>query len=251
MKDFMTEHYKLNDVFNCDLRGMKLVEIPWLEIQLRDQSENSDVLVIGERTAKDGITQAVLKKPFNSIVATDIMDSPETSHLGKLTKNVDCIKFVQTDFVTHDYEKTFDYIICINVLEHFGMNFSEQSMFGGDLAQDDYIRWNHDLRAIRKMIELMKSKDSKIIITVPAGPPIMSGDVDINNDMPFLRRYDYRRIKIIEQLVNEHNCTIQSDYFYSDDFTQWYEADESVTKPEFQRNNPYSPNICWAFTITN
>lgn len=245
----MTEHYKLNDVFNCELKGMKLVEIPWLEIQLRDQSEDSDVLVIGERAARDGITQAALKKPFNSIVATDIMDSPETSHLAKLTKNVDCIEFVQADFVTHDYEKTFDYIICINVLEHFGMNFSEQPMFGGDLAQDDYIRWNHDLRAVRKMIDLV-NEGGKIIITVPAGPPIMSGDVDTANDMPFLRRYDYRRIKIIEQLVQDTGRTIESDYFYSDDFVQWYEADESVTRPEFQRNNPYSPNICWAFVIS-
>ena len=37
----------------------------------------------------------------------------------------------------------------------------------------DYIRWNHDLRAIEKMIKLL-SKDGKIIITVPAGQPILS-----------------------------------------------------------------------------
>lgn len=253
MKDFMTEHYKLMDVFNCNLKGMKLVEIPWLEIQLQEQTEQSDILIIGERAANDGITQAVLKNPFNSITATDIMSSPENSHLSKLTKNVECIEFVQADFVSYDYGKKFDYIVCINVLEHFGMNFSEQSMFDGELAEDDYIRWNHDLRALNKMMSLLKDgSESKIIVTVPAGQPILSGDIDINNDMPFIRRYDTRRIKIIERLVNEFGKNINNEFFFSKDFVEWFEADESVTHPNaLSYNNPHSPNICWAFTITN
>jgi len=250
MKDFRKEHSDLIGVFNCELKGMKLVEIPWLEIQLQDQTEECDVLVIGERTAKDGITQAVLKNSFNSIVATDILDCPEDSHLGNLVKNTDCVEFVEADFVSHDYGKKFDYIICINVLEHFGMNFAQHSMFDGELAEDDYIRWNHDLRAVKKMMGLLNN-GGKIIITVPGGEPIMSGDVDVANDMPFLRRYDIRRIKIIEKMVEERGMNITSEYFFSQDFEQWYEADESITQPDkVSYNNPYSPNICWAFVIS-
>jgi hypothetical protein len=159
------------------------------------------------------------------------------------------VSFVQQDFILAEEEIKYDYIICINVLEHFGMNFAEFSGFAGEYAGDDYIRWNHDLRAIEKMITLL-NKDGKIIITVPAGQPILSGDINPGNKMPFLRRYDEMRIKLIEQLVNKNGMKIENTFFYSENFNDWFESDMIITSPQYaQANNPYTPNMIWAFTL--
>jgi hypothetical protein len=129
------------------------------------------------------------------------------------------------------------------------MNFAEFSGFAGEYAGDDYIRWNHDLRAIEKMITLL-NKDGKIIITVPAGQPILSGDINPGNKMPFLRRYDEMRIKLIEQLINKNGMKIENTFFYSENFNDWFESDMVITTPQYsQNNNPYTPNMIWAFTL--
>jgi hypothetical protein len=129
------------------------------------------------------------------------------------------------------------------------MNFAEFSGFAGEYAGDDYIRWNHDLRAIEKMIKVL-NKDGKIIITVPAGQPILSGDINPGNKMPFLRRYDEMRINLIMDLANKNGMEIQNTFFYSENFNDWFESDKVITTPQYsQANNPYTPNMIWAFTM--
>lgn len=237
--------------FEFEIKGTKLVEIPYLEEALSEQKETDSILIVGERIATEGILQAVLKRPFKNCLCTDIMEMGQGSTLDKIISRDARVSFIQKDFIEFDESTQYDYIICINVLEHFGMNFAEFSGFAGEYAGDDYIRWNHDLRAIEKMITLIsKSPNSKIIITVPAGQPILSGDINPGNKMPFLRRYDSTRINTIEQIVKKHKMNVVNTYYYSDNFNDWYESDISITEPNYaQASNPYSPNIIWAFTI--
>jgi hypothetical protein len=137
------------------------------------------------------------------------------------------------------------------------MNFAEFSGFDDFVDGDDYIRWNHDLRAIRKMIKLLsKNPKSKIIITVPAGPPIMQGDINfLGNLMPSLRRYDKHRIEFINKMVKsiDGNLDIDQHFYVTSDYHKWYETDIIITsryngKGDFMPN-PTSHNIIWAFTI--
>lgn len=234
-----------------EIKGTKLVEIPYLENELSEQIETDKVLIVGERIATEGILQAVLKRPFTSCLCTDIMPMGPGSTLERIIDADNRVSFVQQDFILAEEETKYDYIICINVLEHFGMNFAEFSGFAGEYAGDDYIRWNHDLRAIEKMIKLLKKDSkSKIIITVPAGQPIMSGDINPGNKMPFLRRYDVERIKLIEQIAHKNNMSIENTFYYSENFNDWYESDISITEPKYsQAHNPYTPNMIWAFTM--
>lgn len=234
-----------------EIKGTKLVEIPFLEKELDLQNQDSDILIVGERIATEGILQAVLKRPFNNCVCTDIMPMGVDSTLDKIISSDRRVEFKQLDFIEFDESKKFNYIICINVLEHFGMNFAEFSGFSGEYAGDDYIRWNHDLRAIEKMIRLLDTdKDSKVIITVPGGAPILMGDINPGNKMPFLRRYDYTRIQLVSEVINKNKMTISNTFYYSENFNDWYETDISITSPTYlQSNNPYTPNIIWAFTL--
>jgi hypothetical protein len=232
-----------------EIKGTKLVEIPYLERELLEQKESDKVLIVGERIATEGILQAVLKNSFTSCLCTDIMPMGTGSTLERIIDADSRVSFVQQDFILAEEDTKYDYIICINVLEHFGMNFAEFSGFAGEYAGDDYIRWNHDLRAIEKMITLL-NKDGKIIITVPAGQPILSGDINPGNKMPFLRRYDEMRIKVIEGIAAKHNMVIENTFFYSENFDDWFESDISITSPKYsQANNPYTPNMIWAFTL--
>ena len=233
--------------------GTKLVEIPYLENALSNQKETDNILIVGERIATEGILQAVLKRPFNKCLCTDIMEMGKDSTLEKIINRDSRVSFIQKDFIEFDkYSVKYNYIICINVLEHFGMNFAEFSGFAGEYSGDDYIRWNHDLRAIEKMIELLKKdNNSKIIITVPAGQPILSGDINPGNKMPFLRRYDQTRIQVIDDIVKKHKMKLENMFYYSENFNDWFETDILITGPNcVQANNPYSPNMIWAFTIS-
>jgi hypothetical protein len=131
------------------------------------------------------------------------------------------------------------------------MNFAEFHGFSGVLAGDDYIRWNHDLRAIQKMVKLLSDNpNAKVIITVPAGQPILTGDINPGNKMPFLRRYDSVRISLIKEMLESMNLILSNTFFYSENFNDWFESDISITEPKYsQANNPYTPNMIWAFTI--
>ena len=240
-----------------EIKGSKLVEIPYLELQLRDQTKNDNILIVGERSATEGILQAVMKREYKSIRCTDIMEKVPNSPLDLAIQNNNNISFNQQDFIKYDESKKYDYIICINVLEHFGMNFAEFSGFDDYVNGDDYIRWNHDLRAIRKMIKLLsKNPKAKIIITVPAGPPIMQGDINfLGNLMPSLRRYDKHRIEFINEMVKsiDGNLDVDQHFYVTSDYYKWYETDIIITsryngKGDFMPN-PTSHNIIWAFTI--
>lgn len=234
-----------------EIKGTKLVEIPYLDTHLNEQTSNDNVLIVGERIATEGILQTVLKREFESCVCTDIMEMGKDSTLDRIIKSDSRVSFIQEDFIKFSEDKKFDYIICINVLEHFGMNFAEFHGFSGELATDDYVRWNHDLRALQKMIKLLnKNPKSKIIVTVPAGQPMMSGDINENNKMPFLRRYDIVRIRHIHKMLNTLNVTLEETFYYSENFNEWYETDISITDLQYhQAHNPYTPNAIWAFVI--
>jgi hypothetical protein len=236
-----------------EIKGAKLVEIPFLKHHISDRSSTDNILVVGEQIGVEGVIQTIVDVGFNQVVCTDIMAMPTGCELYNITQQHANVKFIQHDFVEFPEDQTFQYIACINVLEHFGMNYAEFHGFSGGLAGDDYIRWNHDLRGIQKMITLLnKNKTAKIIITVPCGQPIFSGDLNQNNKMPMLRRYDEVRINLIKQMVSELNMQLDEVFYVSEDFTTWYETDYHVSTPQyFQLQNPYSPNAIWAFTITH
>jgi hypothetical protein len=46
-----------------EIKGTKLVEIPYLERELSEQKESDKVLIVGERIATEGILKSVLKRP--------------------------------------------------------------------------------------------------------------------------------------------------------------------------------------------
>lgn len=236
-----------------EVKGAKLVELPFLQNSLQDRNTTDNILVVGEQVGAEGIIQTIVEIGFDRILCTDIMPMIDDSELHKITLEHSNVTFVQQDFVEFPEEEQFQYIACINVLEHFGMNYAEFQGFSGALAGDDYIRWNHDLRGINKMIRLLKkNKEAKIIITVPCGQPIFSGDLNPNNKMPMLRRYDDVRIHLIKRMVTESNMKLEEVFYITQDFNTWYESDHLVsTQQFFHLQNPYSPNAIWAFTITH
>ena len=234
-----------------EIKGTKIVELPYLEKQLVSQAKTDSILIVGEHVATEGILQTVLKRDFSECVCTDIQAIGKNSTLEKIIAEDSRVSFLQQDFVEAAEDKKYDYIICINVLEHFGMNFIESYGFSGILAGDDYIRWNHDLRAIQKMITLLSDNpNAKIIVTVPAGQPILTGDINLGNKMPLLRRYDNLRINLIKEMLDSMKVFLSDTFYYSENFEDWFQTDASITNPQYaQASNPFTPNIIWAFTI--
>jgi hypothetical protein len=232
----------------AEIKGTKLVEIPYLAQELSDSGKK--VLVIGERIGNEGIVETILEKT-GDILCTDIMELQPESILDGIIKETPTVRFLQGDFITFDETVKYDYIVCINVLEHFGMNFTQRPMFTDDKVCEDYvIKWNYDMKAIDKMVKLL-SAAGKIIITVPCGNPVLSGDCDSLTTMPFLRRYDYLRISKIKELVTNLGCHLKESFYYSENFVDWLEAGIEISHPQnISLHNPYSPNIIWAFTIT-
>ena len=107
-----------------EIKGTKLVEIPYLDMELENQNKN--VLIVGERIGNEGIIETIFKKT-KTITCTDIMEMKSESILSEIIEKNPTVKFIQKDFLTFDESKKFDYIVCINVLEHFGMNFSKKT----------------------------------------------------------------------------------------------------------------------------
>ena len=85
-----------------EIKGSKLVEIPYLELQLRDQTKNDNILIVGERSATEGILQAVMKREYKSIRCTDIMEKVPNSPLDLAIQNNNNISFNQQDFIKYD-----------------------------------------------------------------------------------------------------------------------------------------------------
>jgi hypothetical protein len=239
----------MNDEF--EIKGGKLVELPYLEKELSNQTKTDSILIVGEHVATEGVLQTVLKRDFSECICTDIQAVGKGSTLEKIIERDSRVSFIQQDFVEAAEDKKYDYIVCINVLEHFGMNFEKFHGFSGALAGDDYIRWNHDLRAIQKMVALLNDNpDAKIIVTVPGGQPVLTGDINPGNRMPFLRRYDILRINLIEEMLDSMKVSLSSTFYYSENFVEWFQGDISITSPYYAHaNNAFSPNMIWAFTI--
>lgn len=235
----------------AQIKGSKLVEIPFLDGELSEDSKNT--LIIGERVGNEGIIETVVRKQ-SPIVCTDIMEMQENSILDNIIKNNKNVSFIQGDFLNFSETVKYHYICCINVLEHFGMNFHDKKMFSSknDDYDDDVIKWNYDIKALLKMINLLSNHSTaKIIITVPCGPPIFTGDTSTETTLPFLRRYDSLRIEKIKTLTSGMGLKLMEKYYISEDFSNWFQCGSEVSRPTyFQRQNPFSPNSIWAFTLT-
>ena len=229
----MEKHIKLN--------GTKIVEVPYFANQLTDNAKS--VLVIGERFGGiEGISETIHELGFTNVCTTDILESPEDSWLRQNTT----WKHIQCDFIKFDESLLFDYIISISVFEHFGFWFAGNRMADG-LIEDDICYWNHDIRGILKSCKLLKDSDSKLIITLPAGPYMNYEETG----EPFLRSYDYRRQTLIKNILNKHKFRISNEsFYYSADFQNWDEMSSDINDPKYYSvYNIHTPNVIWALTI--
>ena len=223
------------------LKGTKIVEVPYFADQLTDNSKS--VLIIGEcQGGHEGISETIHEKGFANVSTTDIMPSlPEYW----LRQNTDW-EHIQCDFIKFDETRQFDYIISVSVFEHFGFWFAGNRMADG-LVEDDVCYWNHDIRGILKSCKLLKDADSKLIITLPAGPYMNYEE----SGEPFLRYYDYRRQALIKQILNKHDFQISNEqFYYSADFQNWDEMSPEINDPKYYSvYNIHTPNVIWALTI--
>jgi hypothetical protein len=224
-----------------DLKGTKVVEVPYFANQLKDV--NKSILIVGERRGGvEGISETIKDLGFNNVYTTDILPTEEDSWLRKETN----WKHIQSDFIEFDETLKFDYIISISVFEHFGFWFAGNRMANG-LSEDDKCYWNHDIRGINKACKLLKDKDSKLIITLPAGPYMNYEE----SGEPFLRYYNSQRQAIIKSECQKNGFYFSDQkFYYSEDFYNWNEVEPEINNPQYyQVYNPYSPNVIWAFTI--
>ena len=224
-----------------NLKGTKLVEVPYFTNQLDDK--NKSVLIIGEcQGGIEGVSESVLDKGFANVNTTDIMPSEPGCWLRKNTS----WEHIQCDFIDFDESNKYDFIISISVFEHFGFWFAGNRMANG-LAEDDICRWNHDLLGINKACKLLKDVRSKLIITLPAGPYM---NYEISGE-PFLRYYDFRRQNIIKSELKRNGYYISNEKFYiSNDFTNWEEVSPEINDPKYYSYyNIHSPNVIWGLTI--
>lgn len=236
------------------IKGSKIAELAYMHNCLSQPINNDkDILIIGEREGREGVSMYAvdtLDLDKDSITCTDISELAEDSYLSDLVNEFDNAHFIKADFTEYEDVK-FDYIVCISVLEHFGMKYGNRNMFGDDIAfdvmDDDYIRWNHDIRGLLKMCDLLKNNQSKAIITVPAGG-YMNYD---ENGFPFLRYYNLQRRDLIHKMISEYGYNIYNEKFYiSQDFQNWEETNISVMDMQrWGQLNPHSPNALWCFEI--
>jgi hypothetical protein len=212
--------------------GCKLVELPYLEENLID----GNVLIVGERNGDEGIIDTVYKKN-KEIDCTDIDEIDDGNIVDYYLYQQGAGTFFHTNFLDFPESKKYDNVACINVLEHFGMGWGNKT---------DLINWNWDLAGIEKMTRLCSGR---IIITVPAGPPIFYGDT-LESGVPFLRRYDKQRIEIIKSFVEKLNFTVEKEkLFFSPDLVNWQETHFDILEPQYSHHNLYSPNMIYAFCI--
>jgi hypothetical protein len=223
------------------LQGTKIVEVPYFSNQLIDPAKS--ILIIGEcQGGIEGVSEAIHNKGFQNVTTTDIMPSTPECWLSKNTN----WEHIQCDFIEFDEKNQYDFIISISVFEHFGFWFAGNRMANG-LAEDDTCRWNHDILGINKACKLLKNQDSKLIITLPAGPYMNYEE----SGEPFLRYYDRRRQNIIKQELKRNGFFISDEKFYfSQDFTNWEETSEEINNPQYYPYyNMYTPNVIWGLTI--
>ena len=224
-----------------ELKGTKLVEIPYMINQMTDNSKS--VLIIGERMGGEGVSESILDKGFSNVTTTDIVPVKKDSWLDTNCKHW---KHIEADFVEFPETETYDFVVSISVFEHFGFWFGGNRMANG-LSDTDLCRWNHDIRGINKACRLLKDSDSKLIIAIPAGPYMNyepSGE-------PFLRSYDYIRQKLVRDEIASNGFIIDNEkFFYSSNFHEWMEAGPEINHPgNYSYYNPYTPNVIWGLTI--
>lgn len=222
------------------LIGTKIVEVPYFADQLIDRTRS--VLIVGEHIGGgEGVSETVKELGFVDVTTTDIAPREENSWLAQHTS----WKHVQTDFVEFDETSKYDYIISISVFEHFGFWFTDAYLPDGMTL--DQCRWNHDLRGINKACRLLKDENSKLIITLPAGP-FMNYDAA---GRPFLRSYDLLRQHIVTNEIIKAGCTITNQrFFYTEDFNVWREVTGEINNVGFYRlYRPETPNVIWGITI--
>jgi hypothetical protein len=223
------------------LKGTKIVEVPYFANQMIDNTKS--VLIIGERWGGiEGVSETVKELGFSNVNTTDILDVEEDAWLKKETN----WSHIKSDFIEFNESNKYDYVISVSVFEHFGFWFAGNRMANG-LSEDDTCYWNHDITGINKACKLLKDKESKLMITLPAGPYMnyeKSGE-------PFLRYYNKQRQNIIKDQceINKYSV-VEEKFYYSEDFTNWQEVDDRINNPEYyQTYNPWTPNVIWAFTI--
>lgn len=223
------------------LKGTKLVEVPYFANQLTDNTKS--VLIIGEcQGGIEGVSETVHRKGFANVSTTDIMPSEP----GCWLRNNTTWNHIQCDFIEFDETNKFDFVISISVFEHFGFWFAGNRMANG-LAEDDTCKWNHDLLGINKACQLLKDADSKLIITLPAGPYMNYEE----SGEPFLRYYDSRRQNIIKSELNRNGYHVSNEkFFFSSDFQHWEEMSEEINDPKYYSYyNIHTPNVIWGLTI--
>lgn len=223
------------------LLGTKIVEVPYFADQLIDNSKS--VLIIGERWGGiEGVSETIKELGFADVTTTDILDVEDGAWLKKETD----WKHIKSDFIEFDESNKYDYVISISVFEHFGFWFAGNRMANG-LVEDDKCYWNHDIRGINKACKLLKDKESKLMITLPAGPYMnyeTSGE-------PFLRYYNKQRQDIIKNECENNGYAVTDEkFYYSDNFEGWDLVSEEINDFKYyQVYNPVTPNVIWGFTI--
>jgi hypothetical protein len=223
------------------LKGTKIVEVPYFTNQLTDNTKS--VLIIGEcHGGIEGVSESVHELDFKNVTTTDIMPSEPNCWLRNNTN----WNHIQGDFIEFDESNKYDNIISISVFEHFGFWFAGNRMANG-LSNDDTCKWNHDLLGINKACTLLKDSNSKLIITLPAGPYMNYEE----SGEPFLRYYDYRRQSLIKLELERNGYYISNEKFYfSSDYTNWEEMSSEINDPKYYPHyNLYTPNVIWGLTI--
>lgn len=237
----MSVNCKLSRASQLNLKGTKIVEVPYFTNQLTDNTKS--VLIIGECSGGlEGVSESVHELGFSDVTTTDIMPSEP----GCWLRNNTNWNHIQGDFIEFDEVNKYDVILSISVFEHFGFWFAGNHMANG-LAEDDTCRWNHDLTGILKACSLLADSDSKLIITLPAGPYMNYEE----SGEPFLRSYDARRQNIIKNLLLRSGYHVTNEKFYfSSDYNNWEETSSEINDPKYYPHyNLYTPNVIWGLTI--
>jgi len=223
------------------LKGTKIVEVPYFIDQIVETDKS--ILVIGEcHGGNEGVSESLLELGCVNVTTTDILESPADSWLRKHTN----WKHIKTDFIKFDESRKYDYLISVSVFEHFGM-FWEGKAYDIDSELEDIVLWNHDIHGINKACKLLKDTDSKLIITLPAGPYMNYSE----SGYPFLRYYDYKRQQRIKNELQQNGYFISNEKFYmSHDFENWDEMSPEINDPKYYPYyNLYTPNVIWGLTI--
>ena len=224
-----------------ELRGTKIIEVPYFAERLTNPT--GSILIVGERHGgTEGVSETILSMGFSDVATTDILPTNPDSWLRTNTN----WKHIQSDFIEFDESTKYDAIVAISVFEHFGFWFAGDRMANG-MVESDLCRWNHDIAGISKACNLLRDTESKLLITLPAGP-FMNFE---ETGEPFLRGYDWRRQKIIHNVVEKLSCGICDEkFYYSSDFFNWEEVGEQINNPKnYHLYNLSSPNVIWCFTV--